>query len=415
MNLTFADIAHHTLKPLTWTRSVIDIEVGGATLGKHAVSRLPMSAPISVFVPKYLAEITTFNEDIYELERQVTSTIQEGTVVWSPAILPEEPVEEELKSLSQGEALINENTIVAVVLDRSVETISELLELAESYSQFNLKADAKRIRFPWDLDRTNASLIRTRFDSQSNDPPRFSSDVEIIGDRSNISLGSNVDVAPGVTFDTREGPIIIGKESSIDAKSRLEGPLYIGDWSKIGAGQTAVVHGNTHIGNVSRTGGEVGNLILHSFSNKYHYGFLGHSIIGSWVNIGAGTTNSDLKNTYGEVVVTHPTEGRQPSGTKVGTTIGDHTKTGIQTAIHTGKVVGPCCNLIGRVNNDVSPFTWQDSTGTDSEEYAVNEAVIHTNRMIERREEHLPEEYADAQRKLVRDLYSLTDESEEVN
>ncbi|MBB6647073.1 putative sugar nucleotidyl transferase [Halobellus ruber] len=407
MEIMFADFAHDTLKPLTWTRSVIDVEVGGATLAEHAASRLPLATPVEVFVPEYLHKITTLNEDIYGLERRVVSSVPEGTVVWNPAVLPEGPVKPELASLSPGETLFDGNTIVAMVPDTTVDTHGELLTLAESYTRRTLEIDAVTVRFPWDLDRINGRLLRTEFGRQSSEVPTIDAEVEVLGDRSKLSVGSDVNVDPGVTFDTRNGPILISDGSKISANSRLEGPLYIGKHTKIGAGQSAVIHGNTHVGNVCRVGGEVENLIVHSFTNKYHYGFLGHSVVGSWVNVGAGTTNSDLKNTYGEVVVSHPTEGRQTAGTKVGATIGDHTKAGIQTSIHTGKQVGPCCSLIGRVSEDVPPFTWQDPSGASAERYDVDRAETHCSRMVTRREEHLPEGYARAQRALVRELGSL--------
>lgn len=407
MDLIFSDFAHDTLKPLTWTRSVIDVEVGGATLGEHAVSRLPIATPVDVFVPEYLRKITTLNEDIYGLERRVRSGIPEGTVVWNPAVLSEGTVGPELESLSPGEVLFDGNTVVALIPDTTVDNHTDLLTLAETYTGKSIETDTVTIRFPWDLDRTNGRLLRTELEGQSSESSTTGAGVEVLGDRSKLSFGSDVDVEPGVTFDTRGGPISIGDGSEVSANSRIEGPLYVGKQTKIGAGQSAVIHGNTHIGDVSRVGGEIGNLILHSFTNKYHYGFLGHSVVGSWVNIGAGTTNSDLKNTYGDVVVSHPTEGRQTAGRKVGATIGDHTKAGIQTSIHTGKQIGPCCSLIGRVSEDVPPFTWQDPSGAGVERYDADRAETHCNRMIERREEYLPEGYARAQRALVRELGSL--------
>src|SRR5437763_1256292 len=143
--------------------------------------------------------------------------------------------------------------------------------------------------------------------------------------------------------DTTQGPVMVNAHAVVTSFTRLEGPCYVGPYTQI---QGAKIRPGTTLGPQCRVGGEVEASIIHGHSNKYHEGFLGHSYVGEWVNLGAGTSNSDLRNDYGEVTVT--VAGRRvPTGlTKVGCFLGDHTKTGLGTLLNTGTNAGAFCNLL---------------------------------------------------------------------
>lgn len=406
MDIVFADFAHDTLKPLTWTRSVLDIEVGGGSLGAHAVSRLPVDPPVEVFVPAYLRDITRVNDELYEPHRHVVESVEPGSVVVNPAALPTTDVTKALSALEPGTLLADGGTPVALVPDRSLERFADLAECAAAADRVELDASTLAITYPWDLDRTNERLLETDVGRPTGALTELNSGVDIVGDGA-IAVGSGVEISPGAVLDPSEGPIRIDDGAVVGPQTRIEGPAYVGRHAAIGVGENAVVHGKSHIGAVSQVGGEVGSLVLHAFSNKKHYGFLGHSVVGSWVNVGAGTSCSDLKNTYGTVTVNHPTAGKIRAGQKVGPTIGDHVRTGIQSAIHSGKQIGPYASLIGRVDRDISPFTWQDADG--SEPYDPARAATHIRRMMTRRERYLPAEYVDVQEALLGDLAARRD------
>jgi len=145
-------------------------------------------------------------------------------------------------------------------------------------------------------------------------------------------------VHPMVVLDAAGGPIYIDQDADIHPFTRIEGPCYIGKKSILLGAKCR--EGNS-IGPVCRVGGEIEESIIHGHSNKYHDGFLGHAYVGEWVNLGALTTNSDLKNDYSTVEVT--LDGHNPidtGSTKVGALIGDHTKTSIGTLLNTGAYVG---------------------------------------------------------------------------
>ena len=170
--------------------------------------------------------------------------------------------------------------------------------------------------------------------------------IEGTVEQPNAIRGSDKDVyiAPGalvhpmVVIDAEHGPVYIDEDAEIHPFTRIEGPCYIGRQSILLGAKCR--EGNS-IGPVCRVGGEVEESIIHGYSNKYHDGFLGHAYVGEWVNLGAGTTNSDLKNDYSSVSVT--VEGCKPvdsGSTKVGMLIGDHSKTSIGTLFNTGAYVG---------------------------------------------------------------------------
>ncbi len=144
-------------------------------------------------------------------------------------------------------------------------------------------------------------------------------------------------------FDTVNGPITLGPNVWVQPFTRIEGPCSIGADSQL---FRANLRGAVTIGPNCRIGGEVEASIVHGFSNKYHEGFLGHAYVGEWVNLGAITSNSDLRNDYGEVSV--PLQGDPiPTGqAKVGCFIGDHTRTGMGSMLNTGTSIGVMCNVL---------------------------------------------------------------------
>lgn len=160
-----------------------------------------------------------------------------------------------------------------------------------------------------------------------------------------IRLAEGVRLDPGCVLDAREGPILIGPGTQVRANSVIAGPVAIGAGCLIKP-LTRVLDG-VSLGPVCRVGGEIDATILQGYSNKQHDGFLGHSYLGRWVNLGAATDTSDLKNDYGWVKVSLAGETVDTKSRGVGSLIGDHTKTSIHTQLNTGTVLGVSCNVFG--------------------------------------------------------------------
>ncbi len=204
---------------------------------------------------------------------------------------------------------------------------------------------------------------------------------------SQIFTGKNTVIKPGCVLDAENGPIYIGNNVKISSNSVIEGPVFIGDnvviqpLSKILAG--------ANIGNVSKVGGEIVNTIIQDYSNKQHDGFLGDSYIGSWVNLGAGTVNSNLTNTYGTVKVQMFDKVIDTGQTFLGMIMGDHTKTAINTKFTTGSIIGFACNiLMTRTPPKFTPsFSWYSDNAT--RDYDVKRDLQVARRMMERRDKKM--------------------------
>ncbi len=214
------------------------------------------------------------------------------------------------------------------------------------------------IRYPWELVLANeAELRRQCCGGGVHDDAEVCSGAHLLrpGD---IQIGSEARIKPGAVLDAEDGPIHIAERVVVEPGAVLIGPCYVGPRSIVRAG--AVIRDGTSIGPVCKVGGEIEGSIIHSHSNKQHDGFLGHSYVGQWVNLGADTVTSDLKNTYGTVRVSINGVGVETGERFVGALIGDHAKTGIGTILPTGCVVGLAANVFtsGSVPKFVPSFCW---------------------------------------------------------
>ncbi|NCN10619.1 MAG: glucose-1-phosphate thymidylyltransferase [Leptospira sp.] len=238
---------------------------------------------------------------------------------------------------------------------------------------------------PWDLIQNIPRFIDEDI-SLSKDISKWknkfkskSSNFELVGKDKYLFIHPDAKIYPGVVFDTTSGPIVIDQNVKITPFSFLEGPLYIGADSQI---DNAKIGGGSIIGRNCRIGGEVENTIIQDYSNKHHEGFLGHSFLGSWVNMGALSTTSDLKNNYGMIEITSES-GKIPTGTiKFGSLIGDFSKIGIGVMLNTGTVVDPGCNLVSnRITGYKKSFTWIE----DEQNYRLDRFLQDTKKIMARR------------------------------
>jgi UDP-N-acetylglucosamine diphosphorylase/glucosamine-1-phosphate N-acetyltransferase len=194
-------------------------------------------------------------------------------------------------------------------------------------------------------------------------------------------------VEPAVCFDTTAGPILLRTGSHVHAFTRLVGPLYVGSGSSVTADKVAA----SSIGDTCKVHGEMSNTILIGHANKGHDGFVGHSMLGRWVNLGAGTITSNLKNTYGTVQLWTPDGVRDTGLQFLGTLFGDHAKTGIGLTLTTGSVVGAGANVYGSrmPPKAVSPFAWGEAE--QFADYRADKFLEVAERMMARRHVTLTE------------------------
>jgi len=204
-----------------------------------------------------------------------------------------------------------------------------------------------------------------------------------------ILLGKDVKIYPNVVLDASEGTIIIGNGVKIMPNVAIMGPCYIGDNSIVKVG--AKIYGKSCFGEHCKIGGEIENTIIHSYSNKQHEGFLGHSYICEWVNIGADTNNSDLKNTYKSIKMRLPHRVVNTNKIFLGLFCGDHTKTAINTQFNTGTVIGISAMIFesGFLPTTIPSFEYG---GSSNKKYNLDEAIETAQTMMSRRQIKLTNE-----------------------
>jgi UDP-N-acetylglucosamine diphosphorylase/glucosamine-1-phosphate N-acetyltransferase len=202
----------------------------------------------------------------------------------------------------------------------------------------------------------------------------------VFGNAEAIAL-RGAELEPGVVLDARKGAIVLERGVQVRSGTRLEGPFWAGAGTLIVGGQLRHVSA----GPQCRLHGEISTSVFNGFANKSHDGFIGHSVIGEWVNLGAGTITSNLKNTYGPIRLDIGDQRIETQRTNLGSLIGDHVKTAIGTLLPTGAVIGAGVNLFGspRAPKYTAPFAWGGDT---AERIGADQFVAMAKRIMPRRD-----------------------------
>ena len=252
--------------------------------------------------------------------------------------------------------------------------------------------EPKIINFLWDAIEHNSSAIEddSGFYQNGSDLNTFNKNGIFTINSKKIIIDKSSKISQSVVLDASEGVIVVGKDVVIQPQSVIYGPCFIGDNTIVKSG--AKIYGKTSIGPMCKVGGEIENTIIQSNSNKQHEGFLGHSYLCEWVNIGAGTNTSDLKNTYANIKVQLRIGEIDTGRMFLGLLCGDHTKTAINTAFTTGTTAGICGILVsdGFLPNSIPSFAWRGSKGCTY--YKIEKALETAQIVMERRNKKLLKE-----------------------
>ncbi|HEY9518047.1 MAG TPA: putative sugar nucleotidyl transferase [Gemmatimonadales bacterium] len=240
------------------------------------------------------------------------------------------------------------------------ETVAWFVGEGESWEAPHDEGDALAVEGmllagAWDLITALEHLLAGDCtDALAAGPEPIPDGAIVLGDPGDIACFGAL-IEPGVVFDVRRGVVVLEEGVEVRSGTRLEGPLFAGPHTILLGG--AMRH--SVFGPMCRIHGEVASSVFLGYANKSHDGFVGHSVIGQWANLGAGTITSNLKNTYGEVRLDLP-GGRLATGRmNLGTLLGDHAKSAIGTMFSTGTVVGTGANVVGApVPRFVPPFAW---------------------------------------------------------
>lgn len=233
-------------------------------------------------------------------------------------------------------------------------------------------AEIRLIQYPWELVHANArELLRLGAGPSAHEG--FVHPGAHLLHPEQIHIAAGAVIKPGVVLDAEKGPIWIERDAQIQPNAVIEGPCSIGRGTIIRPG--AAIREGVTIGPYCKVGGEVEGSVLVGYSNKQHDGFLGHSYLGQWVNLGASTVTSDLKNTYGSIRVGINGVGVESGQMFIGSIIGDHAKTGIGTILPTGCVIGAAANVFTQrgVPRFVPSFAWLTDAGMTH--YEVEKAL----------------------------------------
>ena len=270
------------------------------------------------------------------------------------------------------------SAVVGALVPHGVEVPVALLAAEEPPAWPEVPLAGEVLHTVWGLMASSGNRIRS--DGARYEGTDVPAGVHVVGSGM-VSVAEGAQVEPGVFLDLSAGPIIVSRGARVQAPARIVGPTYVGPDSLVLGG---VVAGSA-IGPGCRIRGEVESSVILGFANKAHDGFLGHSIAGRWVNLGAMTSNSDLKNTYGVVRLRTGGSVVDTGLLKVGCFLGDHVRTGIGTLLNTGTVVGAGSNLFGggMPPRDVPPFSW----GGERElgEYRLDRFLDTAARIMSRR------------------------------
>ena len=334
------DDVRRNFYPLTLSRPIWELRCGFSSLADKLIAKLKPN-DTACFVPDYMAQ--SYRQKTDKAVNDTSALTGDDLLILDPRIKADSF---DVSSKGKSQVGIDENghlLYARITKDDLAKLKTDDLEVllkSAKESLPNKNCSLPVWQYTWDLILANPDELTADFKTAGK------SGIEGIQEQPNAIRGNKNDVyiAPGavvhpmVVIDAEQGPIYIDEDAEIQPFSRIEGPCYIGKKSILLGAKCR--EGNS-IGPVCRIGGEVEESIIHGYSNKYHDGFLGHAYVGEWVNLGALTTNSDLKNDYSNVsVMLDGCHGIDTGSTKVGSLIGDHTKTSIGTLLNTGSYVG---------------------------------------------------------------------------
>jgi UDP-N-acetylglucosamine diphosphorylase/glucosamine-1-phosphate N-acetyltransferase len=332
------------LEPITLTRPAFALLCGQQSLACRQ-RRFFGDLPTGLLVRPHLAELSRLAHP--RMAVNDTAWLRSGpTIFVNGRWLP--PAHLTWSGDSPSVGLVGDEVAYAVVGPEQAERVREArLEGMLDEWKHTLPcrvAGGRLFRYLWEVVGHNADQLL--FDWQEHQRPSLPEPAimpAIVGPRNGLFAHPTAQFDPMVVVDTTGGPVVIERDTVVTAFTRLEGPCYVGPGTHLFG---AKVREGTSLGPNCRVGGEIEASILLGHVNKYHDGFLGHAYVGEWVNFGAGTQNSDLRNDYGEVRVQIGGQLVSTGRTKVGCFLGDHTKTGLGTLLNTGTNAGAFCNLL---------------------------------------------------------------------
>lgn len=397
--IIFEDGLVGRLEPIALCRPAYAVTCGGLTLIDLVQA---FEVPSQGVVRPHLEDIQ--QQDFARLGESVNA--QDGVLCLNAQLVPHAAALDELGrwiSRDTPAAAYQNDRLVAAALPpelgsraaglRNTTQLAEFLGPAAS-GLTKVTAPGELLTYPHDLVRLHEQVTPSNLSWLTQHSP-----YEEI--RAGVYAAGKVQVHEQAVLDTETGPIVLSPGVRVGACAVMKGPISVGHDAVIR--EHSLITGPVSIGSHCKVGGEIGTSVIESCSNKQHAGFLGHAYLGSWVNLGAGTCNSNLKNTYGNIRMDYE-DARVDTGMQfLGCVIGDYSRTAINTSIFTGKLIGVCSNIYGTVTQNVPSFA--NYAASFGQVTAHPPAVVTTTqrRVLARR----GRTQRDCDAQLIRDLYEL--------
>jgi UDP-N-acetylglucosamine diphosphorylase/glucosamine-1-phosphate N-acetyltransferase len=377
--ILFDNDFRNNLLPLVFTRPVCELRVGILTVREKWEKRL--KGRVSYITQPYLLDKFPIH-------------ISSDNYIINGSVLPSDALCASIEKLETNQALLRNGELIAARMSElQLHNLMEENDIDELKGFEMEDTPLIEIVHVWDIFLLNDAEIKNDFalltHNRTSQP--FSKTNQVIGNPNLIFLESGARAECSV-FNTKSGPIYLGKDSEVMEGCLLRGSLAVCEEATIKMG--AKIYGATTIGPHCKAGGEIGNSVLLGYSNKGHDGYLGNSVLGEWCNLGADTNTSNLKNNYEPVKLwSYDANKFVKTGLQfLGLIMGDHSKCGINTMFNTGTVVGVSANVYGGgyPRNFIPSFSWGGTAGFET--YRFEKAFDTAQRVTDRRHITLNEE-----------------------
>ncbi|HEX2787395.1 MAG TPA: putative sugar nucleotidyl transferase [Ignavibacteria bacterium] len=411
----FEDSSVKNLFPLTCLRASFNVKCGVYTSFERIKLFIPKKTKIDFLCRSEIADITRetysgfnvnqlsnddylfingkahFDKDVY---KKIDKALDDNFFIADNnkvlfARISKDKIENLINNLSINNFILTPETF----LNSGISTISDSPLHHFTISQLN---------YPWDTIKHFEHFVQPDLETLLKIFPKTTKTpkkVDFINPK-NIRIGKKVKFSPNVVLDASEGSIIIDDNTNIESFVYIKGPVYIGKNCLLKSGLK--LYGPSYIGEMCKIAGEIGESIFDSYVNKQHEGFVGHSYVSPFVNLGADTVTSDLKNNYSKLKLNFNGELIDTGMQFLGTIFGDHTKTGINTMLNTGTITGIFANIFGGgfPAKEIPSFSWYE-TGKENVKYDLDKGLETAKTVMYRRKVEMSSAYED----LVRSYY----------
>ncbi len=368
----FEDKDSKSLSPINQVRASFELRCGAFTNLERIQNNLSINDEIQFHVRNEIKDIIkeryphiTVNPDSFS-----PGVWLNGQAIWT---------KDHIQQITSGRTFTHRKQLLAMHNHETYSNV-EIDSFMEKASAVSMEMDIPFFHHIWDPIFMQTEMITADAQDFMDYQSGTIHPSVVLENGDNIFIGKNSEIRPGVVLDASAGPIIIAENVYVDIGALIQGPVYIGPYCTINPG--AKLRKNVTLGPMCKIGGEVEDVIFQGYDNKQHDGFLGHSYLGEWVNLGANTNNSDLKNNYGSIRIQIEEDEIETGLQFLGSIISDYVRTGISTMLNTGTVIGLGANVFGAgfQAKYIPPFQWGTDNKTELDKFFKTIETIKNRR-----------------------------------